>query len=121
MKKITILLVAFIILFGFNLSNQTVYTSQQLDGKVIKAYKAEGYGPRHFEWLFMDIKTNKGIVKVAIAPIFRISNLPIKEGDEVKVSGFFPPYWSGTMKAWDIYDVSQQQDYPISGYGCCRR
>jgi len=61
--------------------------------------------------------------KIGIAPAFRISNLPIKEGDIVKVKGITPPIWpSGSIRAWDIYDVTQKKDYPIAGwrrgYGC---
>ena len=73
-----------------------------------------------YNWLFMDVKSNNGkIYKVAIAPTCIISNLPIKEGDKVKVEGFIPPVFpSNVTKAVDIYDVTQKRDYPIVGYGC---
>jgi hypothetical protein len=107
-------------LFGFNLSNKPQnYTPDVIEGKVIKAYIQKGYGPRGFEWLFMDVKTKNGVIKVGIAPSFRISNLPVNEGDVVKVEGFTPPYWpKGVIKAWDIYDKTQHRDYPIVGRGC---
>ena len=58
----------------------------------------------------MDVKTDKGIEKVGIAPAFRISNLPIKEGDIVKVKGITSPVWpSGSIRVWDIYDVTQKK------------
>ena len=57
---------------------------------------------------------------MTIAPTFRISNLPIKEGDEVSVNGFTPLKFSnGVIKAVDIYDMTQKKDYPISRWGNC--
>ncbi len=119
MKKLAILILTAMALFGFNSikSNDNAQTGV-IEGKVIKAYTAEGYGRMGNEWLFMDVQTKNGIIKVAIAPTFRISNLGIKEGDEVRVNGFTPPMFpSGVIKAFDIYDVTQKRDYPISGYG----
>ena len=114
-------------LFAFNTVNgvsnnlntsANYYNSYQIEGKVIKAYVQSGFGPRGVEWLFMDIQTKNGIVTVGIAPTFVISNLPIKEGDIVRVDGITPPIWpSGTIRAWDIYDVTQKKDYPIVGWG----
>jgi hypothetical protein len=122
MKKILVSgILAAATLFGFNLSNQPVQNSNcgfVIEGKVIKAYTQKGYGPKGFEWLFMDVKTKNKIIKVGIAPTFRISNLPVNEGDIVKIKGFTPPYWpTGVIKAWDIYDESQHRDYVISGWG----
>jgi len=66
----------------------------------------------------MDVETSNGVVSVGIAPTFVISNLPVREGDIVEVRGFTPPFWgSNTLRAWDIYDVTQKRDYPIAGPG----
>ena len=93
-------------------------SSNQVEGKVVKAYTQGGFGPRGIDWLFMDLQTKNGIVTVGIAPTFVISNLPIQEGDIVKVTGITPPIWpNGTIRAWDIYDVTQKKDYPIAGWG----
>ena len=73
----------------------------------------------------MDIVADNGTTyKIAIAPTLKIANLPIKEGDRVRVDGFTPPMFpEGVIKAVDIYDITQQKDYPISGrnngYGRC--
>ncbi len=116
MKKLSMLILTAMALFGFNSIQNS--TNSAVTGKVVKAYVDKGYGRMGNEWLFMDVKTNIGIVKVVIAPTFRISNLGIKEGDEVRVNGFTPPMFpNGVIKAFDIYDVTQKKDYPISGYG----
>jgi len=113
MKKVLSGLVLVSVLFGFNnIQNSSNY---DVSGKVIRAYKQAGYGRMAREWLFMDIKTKNGVRQIAIAPTFRISNLDIKEGDEVKISGFIPPMWVGVIKACDIYDITQKRDYPICG------
>ena len=118
MKKLTVLILFTIALFGFN-SIQGNANSQVgvIEGKVIKAYTDRGYGRWGNEWLFMDVKGKDGkIYKIAIAPTFRIPNLPINEGDEVRVSGFTPPIFpAGVIKATDIYDITQKRDYPIWG------
>ena len=115
MKKLLASLFLVGSLFGFN--NVQNNTSYVLEGQVVKAYTQNGYGRMQNQWLFMDVKTKDGIRQVAIAPTFRISNLPIKEGDVVKVNGITPPMFpAGVIKAWDIYDVTQKRDYPISGY-----
>jgi hypothetical protein len=127
MKKLLLATLIGVGLFGFNSIDGKVNTKIQqvqnnsnnyiLSGKVRKAYTQTGYGPRGFEWLFMDVETKNGVIKIGIAPTFRISNLPINEGDIVKIDGFTPPYWpKGVIKAWDIYDVTQKKDYPIVGF-----
>ena len=110
MKKIVMSVLVVMTLFGFNSINNAI------EGKVIKAYTQKGYGRMANEWLFMDVKGKDGkIYKIAIAPTFRISNLPINEGDEVRVSGFTPPMFpADVIKATDIYDITQKRDYPIS-------
>ena len=115
MKKIIGLVLLAISLFGFNsIANPD---ANAIEGKVIKAYVDRGYGRMGNDWLFMDVKTKNGnIIKVAIAPTFKISNLPINEGDEVKVYGFTPPIFpENVIKATDIYDVTQNKDYPLWG------
>ena len=120
MKKLTALLIMALSLFGFNsihLQNQTPI----IEGKVVKAYTDRGFGRMGNEWLFMDVKTKDGIVTVAIAPTFKIPNLPINEGDEVKVYGFTPPIFpENIIKATEIYDVTQKRDYPLWGGGWYR-
>jgi len=120
MKKLALSALLALSLFGFD-SIKNSQPTPTLKGKVVKAYTQAGYGRHNSEWLFMDVKGNDGkIHKVAIAPTFRISNLPIKEGDEVAVNGFTPPMFSnGVIKAVDIYDMTQKKDYPISGCGNC--
>jgi len=121
MKKLALSTLLALSLFGFD-SIKNYQPTPTLKGKVIKAYTQAGYGRHNSTWLFMDVKGNDGkIYKVAIAPTFRISNLPIKEGDEVSVNGFTPPRFSnGVIKAVDIYDITQKKDYPINGWGSCR-
>ena len=117
MKKYIMFVLMSITLFGFN-SIQNANPNNSITGKVVRAYVSEGYGKMRHNWLFMDIATKNGIVTVAIAPTFKISNLPINEGDEVRVSGVNPPMFPrGVIKAFDIYDITQKRDYPISGYG----
>jgi len=120
MKKLALSALLVLSLFGFD-SIKNSQPTPTLKGKVVKAYTQAGYGRMGNEWLFMDVKGNDGkIHKVAIAPTFRISNLPIKEGDEVAVNGFTPPMFSNrVIKAVDIYDMTQKKDYPISGCGNC--
>ena len=116
MKKMLLATLLGVNLFAFNTVNGVSNNSYQMKGKVVKAYTQSGFGRRGVEWLFMDVKTNKSIEKVGIAPTFIISNLPIKEGDIVKVNGITPPVWpSGSIRALDIYDVTQKKDYPIAG------
>jgi hypothetical protein len=116
MKRLLVTALLGASLFGFNTVNGVSNDSYQIKGKVLKAYIQPGFGRRGVEWLFMDVKTDKGIEKVGIAPTFIISNLPIKEGDIVKVNGITPPIWPrGSIRAWDIYDVTQKKDYPIAG------
>ena len=125
MKKLLLTLSIVGSLFAFNsISTQNTENNYDVEGKVIKAYTQRGYGRMGSEWLFMDIKAKDGkIYKIAIAPTFRISNLPIKEGDIVKVDGWTPPMFeAGVLKAIDIYDETQKRDYPINdgpyyGYG----
>ncbi len=117
MKKFIILIGMVVALFGFDsISNPN---SGTIEGKVTKAYTQQGYGKWKKEWLFMDIVSDNGTTyKIAIAPTFRISNLPIKEGDRVKVDGFTPSMFpQGVIKAVNIYDITQQKDYPIAGWG----
>ena len=115
MKKIVLASLLSLSLFGFNSIQGN--SGNVVEGKVVKAYTQTGYGRMGANWLFMDVKDKNGnIIKVAIAPTFKISNLPINEGDEVKVNGFTPPMFpNGVIKAFDIYDVTQKKDYPISG------
>jgi len=116
MKKILVLVFVVGSLFAFNSINRV--NSNVIEGKVIKAYTQTGFGRMQNEWLFMDVKSNDKIYHIAIAPTFRIPNLGINEGDIVKVNGFIPPVFpNGYVKAFDIYDVTQKKDYPISGYG----
>jgi hypothetical protein len=127
MKKLLVAVILGASLFGFNIvygvSNNTntslnYYNTYQFQGKVVKAYTQSGFGRRGVEWLFMDVQTDKGIIKVGIAPTFVMSNLPIKEGDIVKIEGITPPIWpKGTIRALDIYDVTQKKDYLIRGFG----
>ena len=116
MKKLLLASMVVLSLFGFNSIQNNV--NSNYTGKVIKAYVDKGYGRMEANWLFMDVKTKNGnIIKVAIAPTFKISNLPINEGDEVRVSGFTPYMFpNGVIKAFDIYDITQKRDYPISGH-----
>ena len=118
MKKLALSALLALSLFGFD-SIKNSQPTPTLKGKVVKAYTQTGYGRHNSNWLFMDIKGNEGkIHKVAIAPTFRISNLSIKEGDEVSVNGFTPTRFSnGVIKAVDIYDMTQKRDYRVSGYG----
>ena len=122
MKKLMLLVFLVIGLFGFNSINSDANStypaySGSIKGVVVKAYTQPGFGRWGYEWLFMDVKGNDGkIYQIAIAPTFRIANLPIKEGDVVEVSGFTPPIFpAGVIKAVDIYDVTQKRDYPIWG------
>jgi len=118
MKKILVLVFVVGSLFAFN-SIRGGGNSSVIEGKVIKAYTQTGFGRMQNEWLFMDVKSNNKIYHIAIAPTFRIPNLGINEGDIVKVNGFIPPVFSnGYVKAFDIYDITQKKDYPISGYAC---
>jgi len=127
MKRLLVTALLGASLFAFNTVNgvsnnsntsANYYNSYQIEGKMLRAYTQTGFGRRGVEWLVMDVQTKNGIVTVGIAPTFVISNLPIKEGDIVKVKGITPPIWpSGTIRAWDIYDVTQKKDYPISGWG----
>ena len=115
MKKFLLSGIIALSLFGFNSISNT-NPNNSITGKVIKAYTARGFGRMGNDWLFMDVQTKNGTIKVAIAPTFKISNLPINEGDEVRVSGFTPlRFPNGVVKAFDIYDVTQKRDYPISG------
>ncbi|WP_457562436.1 hypothetical protein [Caminibacter pacificus] len=127
MKRLTVVVVLAASLFGFNSvsginsdnssTSNSYYAAPLLKGKVVKAYVRSGYGPRGYDWLFMDVKTSSGILHVGIAPVFVLSNLPIKEGDEVEIRGFTPPMWpEGSFKALDIYDITQKKDYTIAGY-----
>ena len=120
MKKLLLFSAIAISLFGFNsIAHHTqgyIDSEDSFSGKVVKAYIANGYGRAQNEWLFMDLKTDSGrVLKVAIAPTFKIPNLPINEGDEVKVSGFTPLHFpNGVIKVVDIFDKTQNRDYPIS-------
>ena len=59
-------------LFAFNTVNgvsnnsntpANYYNTYQFQGKVVKAYTQPGFGPRGFEWLFMDVKLIKVLKK----------------------------------------------------------
>jgi len=118
MKKLLLSTILAISLFGFqSISKQKPIP--RITGKVIKAYTQRGYGRMGYEWLFMDVKTKSGkIYHIAIAPTFRIGNLPINEGDIVAVDGFTPlSFPRDVIKAVDIYDITQKRDYPVSRWG----
>ena len=118
MKKLMAVLLVAVSLFSFqSISRQKSIPMEK--GIVVKAYTQRGYGRMGYEWLFMDIKTKDGrIVHVAIAPTFRIGNLPINEGDVVEVDGFTPSTFpKGVIKAVNIYDVTQKREFPISRWG----
>ena len=118
MKKIVLPAILAVSLFGFNTVGHHSFTSN-IEGKVIKAYTQEGYGKHSNQWLFMDIKDKDGkIHQIAIAPTFKIANLNIKEGDNVKIDGFTSSmFQTRIIKAVDIYDLTQKKDYPISHNG----
>jgi hypothetical protein len=128
MKRLAVAAMVAVSLFGFNSINNVTttnnaqtntyyYNTPVVKGKVLKAYVQPGYGVRGYDWLFMDVKADNGkIYKVGIAPTFIISNLPVKEGDEVEVRGVTPPNWpDDSIRAWDINDLTQKKDYPITG------
>ena len=111
-----ILLASLVVGNLFAFKSISYQNNSTIQGVVLKAYIDRGYGKWRNKWLFIDIKSNGKIYKIAIAPIFKISNLPINEGDEVKVDGFTPPVFpNGVIKAVEIYDITQKKDYPIWG------
>jgi hypothetical protein len=47
-----------------------------------------------------------------------MSDIGVKEGDEVSIKGYRPPMWPPMLiKAYEIYDYTQNKDYKIKGGG----
>jgi len=114
MKKVVIFIAIISSLFGFQ-NIQGEDASNYIVGKVVKAYTNKGLGRWGREWLFMDVKTGGKVFHVALAPTFKLPNIGINEGDEVKIKWFrptsFPP---GYVKAVEIYDITQKKSYSIA-------
>jgi hypothetical protein len=58
-----------------------------VEGKVVKVYTLEGL-KKGIYWWMADVQTPKGILKVAIAPTWRLKTISIKPNDLVKIRGF---------------------------------
>ncbi|TCK06317.1 DUF2202 domain-containing protein [Phorcysia thermohydrogeniphila] len=67
--------------------------TEVVEGKVLKVEKVPGFGRRKVMWWTVDVKTGNGTVKVWLVPVWRYPSINLRPGDEVKVTGFVPPYW----------------------------
>jgi len=63
-------------------------SSNVIEGEVVKVYKLPGIVNKKINWWMIDVKTNNGIVKVAVTTDFLYKSLNIKPGDTVTVKGY---------------------------------
>ncbi len=101
-------------------------SSGNVEGKVVDVKQLPGYGRRNIYWWTVFVDTGKETVEVRVAPVWWYSNLNIKKGDKVKVTGYRPPYWvfrglKGLMVC-RLEDLDSGAVYDFSGWrGWCRR
>jgi len=69
-------------------------TLKELEGTVLSVKKVSGFRRNYITWWALDVQTDQGVVEVRVAPTLWYPTLNIHPGDEVEVSGFFPPYWA---------------------------
>ena len=65
----------------------------ELSGQVVKVSKVPGIRRSSVYWWQVTVKTSDGEVPVKVAPVWWYPELPVREGDRVKVVGYRPPYW----------------------------
>jgi hypothetical protein len=104
MKKI----VFFALLSAFAFAN--IYS-----GKVMAKYTQTRFGKN---WLVLNLNKNGRFIQVMVAPTSVMSSIGVKVGDNVTIKGFTPPMWPPMLvKAYEIYDNTQNKDYKIKGGG----
>ncbi|ADY73515.1 Protein of unknown function DUF2202 [Desulfurobacterium thermolithotrophum DSM 11699] len=72
---------------------QTSVNNNEITGTVVNVKKVPGFRRQNITWWAVDIQTNSGTVEVRIAPTWWYPTLNINKGNEVRVTGFMPPYW----------------------------
>jgi len=70
-------------------------TKVEISGKVIKIKEVEGFARKKIMWWAIDVKGRDGkVYEVRLVPKWVYGSLnKLKEGEEVKVLGYRPPYW----------------------------
>jgi hypothetical protein len=103
MKKVFFLLLA-TFLFG------EVYT-----GVVTDKYIQNKFGEK---WLILNLNSQGRFVQVLVAPVSVMNKIGVKTGDKVSVEAYRPPMWPPmVVKAYDIFDNTQNKNYKIKGGG----
>jgi hypothetical protein len=69
------------------------FSSVELSGQVVKISKVPGIRRSSVYWWQVTVKTSDREVPVRVAPVWWYPELPVREGDRVKVVGYRPPYW----------------------------
>ena len=92
----------------YTASGYSLVNSAASVGTVVEVKQVPGYGRRNVKWWVVDLKTDKGLVELRVAPTFFYRNLGIKRGDKVIFSGFQPPFW--IMKGVKGYMACKLED-----------
>ncbi len=115
MKKILLSVSVILALFG----EQSAYNfggNYTIDGKIIKCYKKfYNYGSIKREWFFIDLSVQNKIYNIAIMPANKLSSIPLKKGDKIKVTGFISNNLENNIfNAVYIYDFTQKKKYILA-------
>jgi hypothetical protein len=85
-----------------------------IEGKVIKVYQLPGIN-KNIKWLMADVKSNEGVVKIAVAPVFLSGSGKIKEGDFVNVRVYKGIY---NYISCDFKDITSGFEYKSKAKRC---
>jgi hypothetical protein len=96
------------------LNGSTLLDKDEIKGEVLKVYTLPGLR-RGVYWWMADVKTNNGIIKVAIAPTWVLKNVNIKPGDKIEVKGYQGLY---SFVACKIEDETTHFEYKSRSFRC---
>ncbi|SMP04284.1 hypothetical protein SAMN06265339_0195 [Desulfurobacterium pacificum] len=109
----------------YTTSGYSLINSAEISGTVVGVKQVPGYGRRGVTWWAVDVKTDKGVVEVRLAPTWFYRSLGVKEGDKVTFTGFQPPFWimkglNGYM-ACTLKDENTGVSYDFSWRRWCKK
>lgn len=77
----------------YDSSGTQMSMGNEISGTVVNVRKVPGFRRQNITWWAIDVQTDSGTVEVRIAPTWWYPTININKGDEVRVTGFTPPYW----------------------------